>query len=350
MNLDNVVVTSEMRQKLDKILSRIVADPKSKWNNKKRYSKLNESLIRGYILSHLRDVRVGGRAEADKMMNKLISGKKVELSGETIKLLTKNRNALTDFACSLVSRLDSEALTGFFVPFIYGGLFSCRNVSGEIAGIVNFESGGRKITSDDGDFAALNAVERLKRRGIGIIVVIGRPSDIYSMKMLSLYQRSRSECFIIIEKGAGEGNSSGERRESLYGREVLSGLCRSKNVFLVLDGSTTDVILRSRALSSYGILHGAFVDGRDQKMITELKRGSAIAIFDRNISLDSLISDDLTGMGLKCDVVGALPTSLLAFLSSPSLPFVLPNLFDALSAMQYIKSNGGVSRLVVEKI
>lgn len=350
MNLDNVVVTPELRQKLDKILSKIVADPKSKWNNKKRYSKLNESLIRGYILSHLRDVRMGGRTEADKMMNKLISGKKVELSGETIELLTKNRNALTDFACSLVSRLDSEALTGFFVPFIYGGLFSYKNASGEIVGIVNFESGGKKMTSGEGDFAALNAVERLKRRGIGIIVVIGRPSDIYSMKMLSLYQQSRSECFIIIEEGTDEGVLSGDRRESLYGREVLIGLSRSKNVFLVLDSSTPEVILRSRALSSYGVLHGAFADGRDQKMITELKRGSSIAIFDRNISLDSLISDDLTGKRLKGDVIGALPTSLLAFLSSPSLPFVLPNLFDALSALQYIKSNGGAAGLAVKNI
>jgi hypothetical protein len=170
------------------------------------------------------------------------------------------------------------------------------------------------------------------------------------MKMLSLYQRSRSECFIIIEKGADEGNSSGERRESLYGREVLSGLCRSKNVFLALDGSTTDVILRSRALSSYGVLHGAFADGRDQKMITELKRGSAVAIFDRNISLDSLISDDLTGKRPKGDVIGALPPSLLDFLSSPSLPFKLPAFFELLCALQYLKSNGGARRLVVEKI
>ena len=206
------------------------------------------------------------------------------------------------------------------------------------------------MTSGEGDFAALNAVERLKRRGIGIVVVIGRPSDIYSMKMLSLYQQSRSECFIVIEKGTDGEVLGSERRESLYGREVLIGLSRSKNVFLVLDSSTTDVILRSRALSSYGVLHGAFADGRDQKMITELKRGSAVAIFDRNISLDSLISDNLTGMGLKCDVVDALPPSLLTFLSSPSLPFVLPNLFDALSALQYIKSNGGAVGLAVENI
>lgn len=302
-------------------------------NQRKRHNKLSESFVRSYISSRLKDVRFGGRSEADKIIDKLIAGKRMELSEEIANIIAQNRAAWANFAYRIASTLDIEALTGFFVPFIYGGIITRKNATGEMVGVINISKNQAYTDKNARLFAITNEIERLRRRGVGIIVIFGESSEIYSDRMLSIYQGSRNECFLIVEKLEGEAENGSETRESLYGREVLSALCRAKNVFVVLGYDLVgegDIPARSRALSSYGILHGAYVSGSAAKTIQKLEKGSCIAIFDSKFSFKS---------GFYTD-----------FVSDPHFPVVLPDLFEGLRSLQYFNSFGAITMLSEAKI
>ena len=350
MDLNNTAISPITKTRVDRLMDHISIGQKTPQNNKKSYSRLTEGLIRRYIWTHLRDVRFGGLAEANKMMDKLISGKKLDLSPEVIDFLRKNRDSWTNFAYKLASTLDSDALIGFFVPFVYGGLLSRKNSVGETIGLINIESNIQKTYDNKRFYAISDAINRFKRRGIGIIAVVGAPNEIYSPQMLSLYQNSKNECFIAIER---EESSDPTRKSSVsgaYAREVLVGISRAKNVFIVLNDEASDHAIRSKALSSYGILHGICTDGNAQNIISELRQGSMLAIFDRNITFDALISDDLLRHGELSSILNAPSSVFLPFLASPKLPFILPELFEALNVIQYINSNRKFDHVAVENV
>ena len=338
---ENITLSIEAKQGLNLIMPKI---------SRKRYSKLNEGIIRGYMASHLKDIQLRGRDEAKKTINKLISNKKGKVDPEIIDFVSQNIYSWTNFAYSVASMLDNDALIGFFVPFIYGGLLSYKNMTGEAIGIVNIQENDGKLAKNARFSRIACAIAEIKGRGVGIIVVSGVPGDIYSAPLLNLYQSSQGECFIIIERNDSSFETPNTAHKSIYGREVLSALNRSKNVFIILDEEASDITARSKALSSYGILHGAFAGEENKKPLSVTEKGSFIAFFDQKLSLETLILKKISDFTDINDIAKVFPPSFMGFLASPRLPLKLPDLMQTLCAIQYATSGGKLDKIEVDNV
>lgn len=340
-------------KQIEPMIKRLSDDPRSWWQTRKRYSKLNESLIKSYVVSKLRDVRAKGRAEADKFIEKLVSSKKNELPGEILEFISKNKSVWADFICKIASTQDIEALTGFFVPFIYGGISSRKNMTGELFGIVDFDENAAKTLQNERIAKAIRALTDFKQRGISVILIEGCANDVYSKQMLSAYRGSPNEAFFIIERE--ENGKRGElvSGQSAYDRFVLSELCAAKNVFVVLDpkesGSSDGSALqeswaagKSRALSSYGILHGIWGDFGGGLGVSRTK-GSCLALFDSKACLNSAIGGSFQMPTRGDEILSVVPRRVKDFLTSPALPMHLPNLYGLLLISQFVITAGKIS-------
>lgn len=341
---------AELLTRIESAIKVLSADPRNWWRNRKKYSRLSENIIKSYVLSKLRDVRMKGRAEADRFIEKQILGKKTDFSSEILSFMSKNRGIWADFIYKVAATQDIEALTGFFVPFIYGGLISRKNMTGEAFGVVEFGKNDSKIPQSERIMNAIRAIDGLKRQGISVILIEGRPNTIYSRQMLSMYRGSPSEAFIIIEREEKEDNAALESGKSTYDREILSELCAAKNVFILLDpknseqtnsASSCDVrtVGKSRALLSYGILHGTWRDFGDSLDVSG-KKGSGLIVFDCKMSLNGVLGGALTMPKRTDEIFDLIPRPIVDFLTSPSLPIRLPSLYELLIPSQFILTAG----------
>ena len=342
----NTPLAIENIEALNKLIAFSGSNPKISQKPRKRYSRLSESLVRTYLLSHLRDIRIGGRETADKMINKLILSKNQEISPKMLEFIIKNRSAWVEFIYKISASLDIDALVGFFVPFIYGGIVSRKNPAGEIFGILNIEQNGADLSQSGRFSAILSAIEDLRRRGASVIVVVGNDGDVYAPQMLSVYQASKNESFVIIEKETAQRTAS----DGEYKREALIALSRSKNVFVIVgsdtNGESSRILARSRALSSYGILHGIFSDNIDKNEALALKKGSAMAVFGRKNDLSEVVSEllSLVTNGAAVDPLAD------GFFSHPSLPIALCEPLELMCAIQYVNSGGKMSKIIAKNV
>ena len=339
---------------LSPAIRRLAAEPNNWWRTRKRYGKLTEGLVRSYVSTRLRDIRLNGRGEADKAIEKLIFDKKREISGDILEFIKKNRAVWGQFLYDIASRFDTDALVGFFVPLIYGGVISRKNATGELLSAVRFDRQNENIRSDERLFASSGAIGECKRRGNTVIIIEGGVEEVYSDRLLSLYLSSPNEAFIIIERennknDSGRAFASGD---ASYKRETLVALGRAKNVFIVLscEGKTERIRGKSGALSSYGIPHGFSVNasamekGRDNGLLQSVLsiKGGAVAVFDGGSSLIGAMGGTDPASVSAENILSILPSSLTDFLESPSLPVHLPDLFELLSVLQFIVSCGNV--------
>ena len=351
----------EIYSRLSPEIRKMAAAPDNWWRTRKRYGKLTENVIRSYISSRLRDIRLKGRAEADKVIEKMIFDKKRDIPSDFLEFIEKNRAVWGQFLYDTASRYDADALVGFFVPLIYGGILSRKNPMGEMLGAVRFESESGNTSLNEQIFRASGAIGEYKRRGITAIVVEGEANAIYSERLLSIYLSSPNEVFIIIER---EVDSLGvEKRtfspgDAAYKRGVLNALSRSKNVFVVLDANDDEARIRGKsgALSSYGILHG-FRSGSAMKKeegyllrSATIKKGSALAIFDGSLSLaDSFGDFKLSRMSAE-NIIALAPKALIDFLTSPSFPVYLGDLYELLCVLQFVISCGNLREILITTV
>lgn len=339
---------SNIYSKLSPLIKTMAAKPDNWWASRKRYGKLTENLIRSYVSSRLRDIKLKGRAESDKAIEKLISDKKRELPTDILRFVEQNRSVWAQFLYETASRLDNDALVGVFVPLIYGGVISRKNSSGEMFGVVDFDSRNDKKTINERINNAISAIYELKRRGITAILIYGDPNEIYSERLLSLYLSSPTEVFIIVERESNANEKGGYNRESgkaAYKREILAALGRAKNVFIILDGDGEEMKGKSGALSSYGVLHG-FSASLGEKIARAAQKGSAVAIFDRSISLDGVLTGVSRAKISSDSILSLMPGSIISFASHPSLPICLPDLFELLLVVQFANSCSNVREII----
>lgn len=350
-----VAESEALIKQIEPMIKRLSGDPRGWWQTRKKYSKLNESLIKSYVVSKMRDVRTKGRAESDKFIEKLISGKKNEIPSEALRFIRENKSVWSDFICKITSTQDIEALAGFFVPFIYGGILSRKNMTGELFGIIDFDENNTQTSQNERIIKAIQAITSLKQRGISVILVEGRASEIYSRQMLSIYRGSPNEAFFIIERE--ENGKKGEiiSGQSVYDRFVLSELCAAKNVFVILDPKESDssggsasqeswAAGKSRALSSYGILHGIWGDFGGGLSVSRAK-GSCLAVFDHKACLNSVLGVSFWIPECGDEILTLIPRQIKDFLVSPVLPMRLPNFYGLLLISQFAITAGKISNI-----
>ena len=344
-------------RQIEPVVRKLSLDPRGWWQNRKRYSRFNENIAKSYVLSKLREIKMKGRGEADRFVEKLISNRKSDMPRDMASFIGKNRSVWADFIYRTAARLDPETLARFFVPFVYGGIISRKNVSGETFGVIDFEKSKENIPKNNRIMNAIGKIEGFWRRGISVIIIEGVAEMIYSPEMLSLYARSPSEAYIIIERETSEKNTlvSGK---SAYDRVVLTKLGGAKNVLVLLSpnnvGGAVEVAAsndwltgKSRALSSYGILHG-ICDHIDEKSCDRCKQGSVLSLFDSKISLDSVVGDSLDLAKRANGVFDVLPREVVEFLTSPALPVRLPDLYELLTVSQFIISGANIRQIRTE--
>lgn len=350
-----VAESEALEKQIEPMIKSLSDNPRGWWQNRKKYSKLNESLVKSYVVSKMRDVKVKGRAEADKFIEKLIFGKKNELPGEILEFISKNKSVWSDFICKIASTQDIEALAGFFVPFIYGGISSRKNMTGELFGIIDFDENNTQTSQNERIIKALRALTGFKQRGSSAILIEGCANDVYSKQMLSAYRGSPNEAFFIIEREENGKNGELVSGQSAYDRFVLSELCAAKNVFVVLDprksGSSDGSALqeswaagKSRALSSYGILHGIWGDFGGCLSVSRAK-GSCLAVFDHKACLNSAIGGSFQIPTRGDEILSLVPRQVKDFLASPALPMHLPNLYGLLLISQFAITAGKISNI-----
>ena len=387
---------AELLTQVESAIKELLLNPRNWWQNRKRYSRLSENIAKGYVLSKLRDVRMRGRGEADKFIDKMIFGKKPEVPSEILAFMQKNRGVWADFIFKVAAALDPEALTGFFVPLVYGGVISRKNMSGEAFGIVEFGENDSKTPQSERIMRAIRAIDSFKRQGISIILIAGVANTIYSKQMLSMYRNSPNEAFIIVERESEKDGAMLESGKSAYDRTVLIELCAAKNVLVLLDSKDSyqangvssrgaRTAGKSRALSSYGILHGVWSNFADRSSIIDDKssqnygksgnlsansseisgKGSCFITFDRGSTLKASVNGLLkipkrTEEAIKPmmsaentiklvtsteDVIKLIPRPVVDFLASPTLPIRLPDLYELIIISQFILTAGKIRNI-----
>ncbi len=278
---------------------------------RKRYSQFKQNFAKNYVVSRLKEIKLYGSRKAEELIENLC---KNDENGFLTDQMRKNKQFFVGLMCDIAQKYDPASVAGFFVPMIYGGVISAKNLTGEFVGMIK--------NGELSQFAVYSALNRLRSRGISVVVIRGVAEDLFSSQMCRIYNENGDISFILIEESSKREVSYGE---SMYGREILSRFSSLKNIFVLADGGEAgrDILPRVRALESYKLPCGILTD--DISTVELSKLSLSTLIFSRENSTFSYFHSK--------------NAQKLTF------PLCLPDVLDILTLAQYILSQGRVSSI-----
>ncbi len=296
------------------------SDPK-----KRRFSRLTFNVAKSYVKNKLNEIRLYGSREADKLIDRFISTPKDPYSAAIFKEIALRRSYIKRLLCDLASKCDGDAIAGFCVPFVYGGIVSSKGFAGETTKIIEFKQKNGDMDSNGLKrrvLSASNSIFRAKNNGLSVMVIRGCAREIYSPEMCRAYSDSPEQAFILIESCEEAWIEHGM---ATYEREVIERLRGIKNVFILIEykkkgkraqngehtwektsgyeaaekygGATYQglAIAKLKALRCYKILTGLLiVDGSSEECSSELREcgENVCPIFDKTLSVAEFINQN----------------------------------------------------------
>lgn len=202
---------------------------------KRRFSRLTFNISKSYVKNKLNEIRLYGSREADKLMERLTPQPKSSADVIIQNAIKINRGRIKRLLCEIASECDADAVSGFFVPFIYGGIVSCKSSTGETTLFVDFSPRNRDSGPNDlkkSILRASGAIFRAKHKGISVISVRGSRDEIFSAEMCRAYADSPEQAFILVERC---GSVTVESGDIAYDKGITDRLRQLKNIFVLIE-------------------------------------------------------------------------------------------------------------------
>ena len=360
----------------------------------KKYSKLTHSIMNGFILSKLKDIRLKGSQRATAALMDAIK-MPINKAEEIYKATGISAKGVGELIYRITKEYNLENLACFFGNLIYGGIIAPRNIYGYGVGAICFRESDEKPNANDwpdNNYILLNSherrisravgeVDRLIAQGSGIIAICGDIDHIFAKEMLLKYKNEPDIAFILIETPKPSEKAEIAEGVAAYPSHLFSSIDKLNNIMVIISeampgpdetkraermkykspcGKSTWHERKLRALASYGILHGELECGTVGGADRSTRFGAPLFSFRQELSLESselcdkatsfLARDTWHGAGKESvdlniikDLLGILPREVSELVRSPNLPIMMPGLFELLSVLQYFSTHGHLS-------
>ena len=355
----------------------------------KKYSKLTHSIMKGVVLSKIKDIRVKGTQRATQALMDVIKISPNEADG-VYKATGISISRLGELIYRITKEYNLENLACFFGNLIYGGIIAPRNAYGIGVSMICFEDSNEKRDASDifdQNYILPNAharrisraageIERFVSQGSGIVAICGELEYIFSKEMLFKYKNEPDIVFVLIETPKSPEKTKITDGAAAYPSHLLGSIDKLDNIMVVISEAEPDLdeLKRTgklvykeregngawrerklRALASYGILCSELLSGALEGAEKSSSFGTPLFSFRRDLSLQSAKLCDRAASFLESntwrvegkgsvdfnaikDILHTVPQELSELIRSPDLPIKMPNLFELLSVLQYFST------------